>query len=565
MRQTLTFILLFLVITTYLGVNNYAMGQQRREIQINHADLMRNLKLNGKDIRRLIGNVSIKHDEITVTCDSLYDYVGQNRFDAFGNVRVLQENSTLYGDTLVFNGATKTGKVRGEIVRLVDEEVTLLTNFLDFNTNENSVNYFGGGIITTADARFSSLRGKYFSSQKVVKFGGEVAYLDTTLLLNTDSLEYYSEAELIKFFGPTRLYNDSSYLYAEQGWHNRITEESEFHINSFIDNGEQKVFGRSIYYDRASGLSRVIGDGCVIDTVQRLTIFGQNLKYNNTTEYAEVTENPLAMYISDKADTLFLRANKLVGKSVKDTIQKDSTLYNILVGTGDVRFFREDIQGVCDSITFHSVDSILYMYVEPILWNDANQLTANDVNIMFRNENIYQMNFKGTSFIASQEDSTRFNQIKGRDMVGHFTAGKLSRLDVSGNGETVYFIREKDEIVAVNKAVSSALSIGIRDNQVISIMFRDKPIATLYPIDKVELPEVMVKGFTWHAEKRPESKNNIIPQGLNINFSDFIEKKANRYRILRKNPAVSIEPAGLKYEVSEILLKRPQKANTHLR
>ena len=237
----------------------------------------------------------------------------------------------------------------------------------------------------------------------------------------------------------------------------------------------------------------------------------------------------------------------------------------MLVGVGDVRFFRGDIQGVCDSITFHSVDSILYMYVEPILWNDANQLTANDVNIMFRNENIYKMNFKGTSFIASQEDSTRFNQIKGRDMVGHFTAGKLSRLDVSGNGETVYFIREKDDIVAVNKAVSSSLSIGIRDNQVTSIMFRDKPVATLYPIDKVELPEVMVKGFAWHAEKRPKSRNSIIPEGLDIKFTNSTETKANQYRMLKKNPAVSIEPAGLKYELVEVLLERPQKANTHLR
>lgn len=561
MRKPCLLLVTVLVTFALQAINAPLFAQQRREIQINHADLMRNLKVNGKDIRRLIGNVSIKHDEVTVNCDSLYDYVGLNKFDAFGQVKVFQKHSTLYGDTLIFNGATKEGKVRGKIVRLVDEDMNLITNFINFNTDNNTVNYFGGGVITTPDSRFSSLRGVYHSNQKVFRFGGEVSFIDSTLLLNTDSLEYYNDTELIKFFGPTRVYNKENYMYSEEGSHNRKTEESEFHTNAYVDNGKQKVFGRNIFYDKVKGFSKIVGDGCIIDTTQRLTIYGQNLSYNEQTEYAEVTDNPLAMYTSDEADTLFLRANKLIGKSIKDTMYKDSTLYNLLIGVGDVRFFRGDVQGVCDSIYFHSVDSVLYMFVEPILWNNENQLTANDVNIQFRNNNIHIMNFKGTSFIASQEDSTRFNQIKGRDMVGYFTSGKLSRLDVNGNGETVYFIREKNDIVAVNKAESSSISIGIRDNKVSSLMFRDEPIATLYPIEKVELPDIMIKGFAWHADKRPKSRSSIIPEGLDLNFIVPIELKANLYRHMKKNPAVTIDPAGLIYDT---LLEKPQKVgNPH--
>jgi lipopolysaccharide assembly outer membrane protein LptD (OstA) len=117
---------------------------------------MRNLKLDSIDIRRLIGDVVIRHEDVIVNCDSLYDYTGTNRFDAFGNVKVIQNNSTLYGDTLRFDGNTKIGKVRGKIVKLVDEEATLITRFLDFNTRDNTVYFFNGGIITTSDSRFSS-------------------------------------------------------------------------------------------------------------------------------------------------------------------------------------------------------------------------------------------------------------------------------------------------------------------------------------------------------------------------------------------------------------------------
>ncbi len=517
-----------------------AFAQAKREIVIERADNMRSLHVNGLSVRRLLGSVVISHDETTIHCDSLYDYVGQNRFDAFSNVKVFQKTGTLYGDTLIFNGETKSGRVRGKIVRLVDEDVTLVTRFLDFETITNTANFFGGGIITSSDsARFSSLRGTFFSKEKVIRFGGNVAYCDTSILLNTDSLEYYNTQELIKFYGPTRIYNDSSYLFCQLGQYNRETQNSEFHNEAFIDNGEQKVFGNNIFYDSNTGEAKVIDNGCVIDTTKKITIYGNNLYFNQKTEYTQVTESPLAVF-TQQSDTLYLRADKLSGLTVKDSLKADSTQYNLLTGVGNVQFFRNDMQGVCDSMVYHSVDSIMYMHREPILWNESNQLSADDVNIQFKNQNISQMNFKGSSFVASQEDSTRFNQIKGREMTGFFIKGVLSRLDIKGNGETVYFIRDKGEIVGVNKAVSSSLSIGIRNNQVANIMFRDKPVATLFPVEKVELQDVMTSGFVWHNSKRPKSPQSIIPENLNLLFYEPIEQRANSYRDLKTQPAFSL-------------------------
>jgi lipopolysaccharide export system protein LptA len=564
--RVLKMALAVLTIILLQGSGKNLFAQQKREVFINHADSMRNLKVDGKDIRRLLGNVSIRHEETTITCDSLYDYVGLNKFDAYSNVKVFQETTTLYGDTLNFNGVTKRGKVRGKVVRMVDEETTMVTRFLDFETVNKTVNYYGGAVINTTDSRFSSDRGKYYSNQKRFVAAGNVAYIDPDILLNTDSLEYYTEVELIKFYGPTRIYNEENYLYSERGQHNRDTQESEFHINAFIDNGDQKLYGNSIFYDRNTGVSIIEGNGLVIDTTQRINIYGQHLTYNQKTEFAEVKHEPLAMLVSEQLDTLYLRADRLLGISVKDTVYTDSTLYNQLVGVGDVRFFRQDIQGVCDSMLYHSVDSILYMHKDPILWNSENQLTADNVSIEFRNETIHRMKFTGSSFVTSQEDSIRFNQIKGRDMVGFFTNGKLTRLDVNGNGETVYYGRDKGELVGVNKAESSRLSIGIKDNKVVSIMFRESPVATLFPIDKVELQDVMIKGFAWHTDKRPQSPDDIIPTGLDVNFYLPILSKADRYRAQKRNPAESLDDlAGEKIEEitldKGLELKKPNLSN----
>lgn len=81
-----------------------AKAQQRRQVIIDHAGEMRNLKKDGREVRRLIGDVIMRHEDITMKCDSAYEYVGENRFDAYGRVVIVQEDSRLYGDSLHYDG-----------------------------------------------------------------------------------------------------------------------------------------------------------------------------------------------------------------------------------------------------------------------------------------------------------------------------------------------------------------------------------------------------------------------------------------------------------------------------
>ncbi|MDD3892416.1 MAG: OstA-like protein [Bacteroidales bacterium] len=538
MRNTSTILRILFSLFCIVGSASYSLvAQQRKQIVIEKADRMRNLKHEGQDIRRLIGNVAIRHEDVIMHCDSAYDYTSQSRFDAFGNVVVFQESSTLYGDTLHYNSDTKQGRVRGKIVRLVDEDASLITNFLDFNTNEQKANFFGGGIITTDSAHFSSKRGIYFSRQKLFAFAENVAYKDKDIVLNTDSLQYNTRSETIWFYGPTRVYNDNNYAYGERGWYNRRDNITELQQNAFVDNGEQRVFGERIYYNKQQGFAEIEKNGCIIDTAQRLTLYADYIEYFEHTEFGEASKNPLVLSISEEGDTLYLRADKLIGNAIRDSVKTDSTLFHLMKGIGDVRFYRQDIQGICDSMIYHSTDSLLTMYVSPIIWNEENQLSSDKLDILFKNETINRMYFNGSAFICSQEDSIHFNQIRGKEMEGFFNAGRLTKIDVKGNGQTAYYVRDKGKLSAVNKAESSNLTINLNDNKVSSIMFRDTPKATLFPIQNINIKEVTLKGFAWQNDKRPKSENEIIPKGLNLGFYIPIENKANLFRDKKKNPA----------------------------
>jgi len=520
---------------------HFLSAQQRRSIEIKRAGYARNLKKDGKTIRRIVGNVLIYHDGITLECDSVYDYSGTQRFDAFGNVVVSQQGTKLYGDVLYYDGNSRIGKIRGDIVRMVDQEAVLVTQFLDFNSSSNVANYFNGGIITSSDSKLSSDRGIYNSKSKQYYFGGDVVLENPDFLINTDSLEYNSETEIANFHGPTRVYNPDGYIYSEKGWYNREKKQADFAVNAFIDYGAQKISGDKIFYDQQEGFAHSQGNVVIIDTTQNTIIYGGEAQYWEHTKDALVTQNPLMVMVSNEGDSLYLRANKFTAKSILFDSSKPDSTYRILKGIGEVKFFRNDFQGVCDSLVLNTSDSLLHMHVNPYVWNQDNQLSADHIVSRYKNNFIDKMFFKGSAFICSQEDSSRFNQIKGKEMEAFFREGKLSKLDVMGNGQTVYYVRDKGQIVAANRAESVNLSISIREGTVSSILFRSKPTATLFPIDKVAYEDVTLVGFTWNSGLRPKSKYEIVPDGLNIGNHSIVEKKANLYRSLKRSPAETLQ------------------------
>lgn len=531
-------LLTFIVLGT---LTNYGFSQERKQVIIERADRMRNLKRDGLEIRRLLGNVIMRHENVVMHSDSTYDYTTQNRFEAFGNIKVNQQTSTLFGDTLYYDSNSKKGKVRGKLVKLTDEGLVLTTHFLDFDSYHETANFYGGGIITTDSTKFSSERGLYLAKEKVFSFGGQVAYKDSTLLLNTDSLVYDTNSEIIYFFGPTRIYSEESYAFAHKGWYSRRDSSFLLQNGAYIDNGEQKSFGEKIFYDQKNDFSQITTWGCVVDTVEQLTIYANYIEYSADLGIGLADDDPLLCNVSQEADTLYMRADRFRSIKLQDTLAEQSDSYYLLKGIGNAKFYRSNLQGVCDSMYFHSSDSVITMFSKPLVWNDVNQLTGNTIDVLFKDEVVHRMFFYGDAFVASQEDSIHFNQISGKQMKGFFSHGQLTKLDVNGNAETIYYGRDKGVLSAVNRAESTNLSIYIVENQIANIMFREEPKAVLYPIDDVQLKEVTLKNFAWYSHKRPQNSEEIIPFWIDFEHFKRSELQALESKSKKMNPATSLK------------------------
>ena len=165
--------------------------------------------------------------------------------------------------------------------------------------------------------------------------------------------------------------------------------------------------------------------------------------------------------------------------------------------------------GFCDSLSYSTKEENLFLNKEPVIWLDQFQLTSDSIRILLNKDQIKMAFLNKSSFIASEVDSSSFNQISGENMKAYFQENKLSNIEVIGNGESIYYVEdaEKSEAVGVNKIICSNMNITINIRQIENIYFYKEPDAILYPLNQINRNDLLLKGFKWRNKSKVE---NII-------------------------------------------------------
>ena len=479
-----------------------AHAQKKTRIDILYSEILQQGKQQEETFKRLIGNVKLKHEDAIMSCDSAHLFDIDKEVQAFGSIHVNQGDTLhLYGDFMKYRGDTRLAQVRRN-VRLVDKETELETMFLDFDMNRNIGYFFNRGTIRNADNTLKSSKGYYYSKTKDFYFKDSVEIVNPDYTISCDTLRYNTSTETAFFLSPTIIRGEDLFIYCENGWYDTRLDLSQFNENAFIVTGDKMIRGDSIFYDRVNGIGIATGHIELTDTTQKIILRGN---------YAESYENPEQSLVTDSAlfiqyaegDTLFMAADTLW--SVTDTAG-----FRLLRAFYNVRIFRDDLQAICDSLSYSFSDSVIQLYHKPVLWSDENQLTANFVRIITRNQKVHLMEMFQSSFIVSMEDSLRYNQLKGKDMVAHFIEGELYMIRVTGNGQTLYYARDNEEIIGINKAESSNIDIYVKDRKIERIRMLTEPGGNFTPPSQASPAELKLDGFNWHEPVRPAGPDDLF-------------------------------------------------------
>ena len=558
---------ILLVFIGVLAFSGSISAQNRKKVQIINADVGAYDQRIVANAQRLLGNVNISVDGALMWCDSMYNYTN-NSVDAFGNVHVVRGDTlNMYADFVHYDSATKLAKARRN-VKLIDKQMTLTTDSLDYSMTNDLASYNYSGTVKDSTNVLTSVIGQYYVNEKKAYFKTNVDGVTKDNKIKSDTLIYFTNSKKVFIEGPTHIFNEKDTLYAEYGWYDSMKSYASLTKRPRIWNEKQHVKADSIFYNKQNGEGLAMGHARIQDIENSIIVIGNRVKYNDLTKIASATDSAMLIQYS-KTDSLYLHADYLItmpdttaakkpvpdkklpqkpivkkvvtnsatlaktktvpidqklstdsltsGVLVRDSLRTD-TLANkppkdarLVLAYHRVRFFRNDIQGKCDSLTYWSQDSTIQMFTQPVIWSDKNQVSASYIEIINRAKDPDEIRMKENAFIiAMEDDSIRFNQIKGKNMIGFVRKNEIYKVDVSGNGQSNYYARDKKGIIGLNKAESSNISIYLNKGKVKKIAFIKSPDGELKPLAELNDGDKLLPGFNWQPEIRPKDKEDIF-------------------------------------------------------
>lgn len=486
------------------------------------------------DVQILKGNVRFRHDNALMYCDSAYFYEKANSLDAFGHVKIVQADTLfVFGDYLFYDGNVKLAKLRHN-VRLLNRKTTLTTDSLNYDRIANLAYYYTGGKIVDTENILTSVWGQYSTATSDALFKQQVKLVNKNFTMDTDSLLYNTKTKIANIVSPTQIvYQEETRINSSRGWYNTETERSMMFDRSTVNHKDGKTMvGDTVFYDKKHKYGEAFTNVELNDTVNKSTLYGDYVFYDENTKNGLATDSALFVDWSGN-DKMYVHADTLF--RIRDSI------FDNIKANYHVRFFRSDVQGLCDSLFYNGKDSIVYLHYKPVLWSDNNQLSGNSMRIFIKNKQVNKVNIEQEAITIQHNDSVYFNQLAGKEIVAYLDSNELRKIDVNGNAETVFYpVDDKDStIIGLNKTQSSFIAMYLKKKKIDRVVLTSTSSGTMYPLDKVTDAELYLKNFHWLDELRPRSWQDLfLHYETKNNDSDNSLKSENDKKVTQKDKII---------------------------
>ena len=482
--------------------------QAKSKVYLLHADVLKKSKVNpDPNAQILVGDVVFRHDSIYMYCDSACFYEKTNSLEAFHNVKMVQGDTLfLYGDYLFYDGNAQIAQVRNN-VRMENRTTTLTTDSLNYDRVANLGYFFDGGTLMDEENVLTSDWGEYSPATKVSVFNYEVKLVNPQFVLTSDTLRYNTATKIANIVGPSDIDCDSSHIYSELGYYYTQQGQAELLNRSVLTNAGKRLTGDSLFYDRNRGFGEAYHDVEFVDTIGKNMLVGDYCYYNQLTSYAFATDKAMAVDFS-QGDSLFIHADTLQMYTYHfntDSVFREARAYH------KVRFYRTDVQGVCDSLVFSSKDSCLTMYRDPILWNGKQQLLGERIMVYMNDSTIDWAHIENQALSVERIDSVNYNQVTGKEMKAFFRGGEMHQVDVVGSVRLVYYPVERDStLLGMNLSETSQLNMFLENRKLKKMIMSPKSTGTLYPMTQIPSEKMKLDNFVWFDYVRPLNKEDIF-------------------------------------------------------
>lgn len=469
-------------------------------------------QMRDSDVQVLVGNVMFRKGDMFMYCDSARFNEKTSSLDAFNNVHMEQGDTLfVYGDELYYNGLEELAELRaypGGKVRLINRDVSLTTDVFFYDMAREVGYYETGGTLTDKQNILKSLQGYYYPATKDAFFYLNVDLTgprpNDTLRMFTDSLTYNTATNIAQLMCPTLIVSKDGEINSSSGFYDTKLGMADLYDRSRVHTRRGNYLtGDTLFYDREKGYGEAFGNMVLTDSARRSELRGDYGFYNELTDSAFVTGNAVAMEYS-KTDTLYLH-----GDTIRAYMLEDST--KVTDAYHRVRFFRNDIQGLCDSLSIVERDSILYMYYHPVVWNGDNQIVGNVIYLHFNDSTTDWARLPEKAMVSQHVGEDCYNQLTGDDMTTWFNDSTIRRLYVEGSVQQIMFPMENDS--TYNKFVfseSSYMDAYFNGNDIEHLIMWPETTGKATPLYLAKRSAYYLPAFRWFGPLRPMSPDEIF-------------------------------------------------------
>lgn len=512
-------------------------------IFLEHADVLH--KQDRDSFMVLSGTVHFSKGAMQMYCDSAHYYPTSESMDAFGNVR-MQQGDTLfiYADELNYDGLREIAYLyadEGKDVRIINRNVRLNTPEFTYDMVDERGYYTNGGVLTDPQNRLVSVEGEYLPATKEANF-----YIDVhlhridgrdTLDIYSDTMYYDTRTRIAEFYSPTEIISGRGTIHTTEGVYDTRNNQAQLFKHSTVHTDSTSTLtGDTILYDRDRGYGEAFGNVDITDSARQTTLRGTYGYYNRLVDSAFVTGRALAMEYS-RGDTLYMHGRYIksildidtIRTTVTDTIappagspdtvqpqiikreivSTDST--HVFTAWPRVRFYRSDMQGLCDSMIFVQRDSTLHLHHHPVVWSDDRQIFGNRIILYLNDSTIDRALLPDFAFTAQHIEDDYYNQLTGKVMEAWFNGGELSRLDVSNSVEAIFYPEENDSTINKMVNLQTANMRGWFEKRAL-IRMKTWPESNgrVTPLYLAKRSDLLLSKFQWYGTLRPRDSQDIF-------------------------------------------------------
>lgn len=501
-------------------------------------------------------NITFKQGNRFIFCDSAYYYPKKNFVKAMGNVQIAEEGaSTLSAHTMDFDANSGTLIARGD-ANFSQGQTNLRAPAIDYNINSKIAYYFGGGTMTDGQNQLTSEAGSYDTGTKNLFARKNVRSKGVTdegepYEIKSDTLLYNDNTKIAYLQGKeTEITSKDGVIRGTKGHFNTRTKKSNLEGKTIIETPEYILKGdEKLYYDQVQQMGEAKGNAEIFSKKDNIFINAQEGKFNGKQGISRFYGGRAYMrMIDDKKDTLWVVADTLIaiGMKFKDEKNKQNTPKDSLEEAKapkklfayyNVKIYKSDLQGLCDSLAYDMRDSVINFYRQPVLWNVGNQISADSIRILNKDNKPYKIVMRENSFIISQDSIGNYNQMKGKYIDAFLKEGKMDKVFVEGNSESIYFMLKDDNktMSAMHKVICGSVKAEFEENELSEVTFYHQIDGDVIPPHELEEGAKRLPGFLWRNAERPDRKTLfdapkprlVAPVNQNISPQDTKKPKEN--------------------------------------